>query len=489
MSEMERTRTAGTSIPPAVREDERTRQQLFLEELKTCIEQRKQETGRTPSFHITTMGCQMNARDSEKLAGVLTEIGAEETETEEADILLFNTCTVRENANQKLYGHLGQIKHFKNDHPDMLIGICGCMMQEADEVVRVRTSYRFVDLVFGTHNLWRFPELLYSCLAEKHRVIDTEERADDYADHMPVKRKLSFKSGVNITYGCNNFCTYCIVPYVRGRERSREPEDILAEIRALVKDGVKEVMLLGQNVNSYGKTLEIPVSFADLLRRTCRIGGLERIRFMTPHPKDLSDDLIEVMRNEPKVCRHIHLPLQSGSSRILERMNRHYTKESYLALVRRIRDKIPEIAVTTDIIVGFPGETEEDFQDTLDVVREVGYQAAFTFIYSKRTGTPAADFPDQADPEEVADRMKRLIDLVQSFASKAADRDTGKTLPVLVEEVNGQKEGYVSGRLSNNLMVHFPGDASLVGQIVDVELTESRGFYYMGRRRDQIWVI
>ena len=424
----------------------------------------------------------MNARDSEKLLGVLTECGAVPVETEDADILLFNTCTVRENANEKLYGHLGQIRHCKEKNPGMLIGICGCMMQEEDEVLRIRQKYRYVDLVFGTHNIWKFPELLYSCIAEKRRVIDVAEMPDPSRDHMPVKRKYSFKSGVNIMYGCNNFCTYCIVPYVRGREISREPEDILEEIRDLVKDGVKEVMLLGQNVNSYGKTLENPVRFSDLLRRVCRIEGLERVRFMTSHPKDLSDDLILAMKENEKVCRHLHLPLQSGSTRILAKMNRHYTRESYLSLVRKIKREIPDICLTTDVIVGFPGETEEDFQDTLDVIREVGYQSAFTFIYSRRTGTPAAAMEDQVDPAVVADRMKRLIDLVQEFASRAADRDTGKTLPVLVEEVNSQIPGMVSGRLSGNLMVHFPGDASLIGEIVDVELTESRGFYYIGKR-------
>ena len=285
-------------------------------------------------------------------------------------------------------------------------------------------------------------------------------------------------------YGCNNFCTYCIVPYVRGREQSREAEDIVREVKALVADGVKEIMLLGQNVNSYGKGLEGGEGFASLLEKVCQVDGLERIRFMTPHPKDLSDDLIETIKRNPKICRHIHLPLQSGSSKILQRMNRRYTKESYLALVEKIRRELPEVGLTTDIIVGFPGETEEDFQDTLDVVSRASYQAAFTFIYSKRSGTPAAEFEDQVPEDVVADRMKRLIALVQQFASKAADRDEGKIEPVLVEEVNAQRAGYVTGRLSNNLMVHFPGDESLIGAVVPVLLRESKGFYYMGERRD-----
>ena len=285
-------------------------------------------------------------------------------------------------------------------------------------------------------------------------------------------------------YGCNNFCTYCIVPYVRGREQSREAADIVHEVKGLVEDGVKEIMLLGQNVNSYGKGLSNGETFASLLEQVCAVEGLERVRFMTPHPKDLSDELIQVIKRNPKICRHMHLPLQSGSSKILQRMNRRYTKESYLALVDKIRRELPEVGLTTDIIVGFPGETEEDFQDTLEVVSRAGYQAAFTFIYSKRSGTPAAEFEDQVPEDVVADRMQRLIALVQQFASKAADRDEGKVEPVLVEEVNAQRAGYVTGRLSNNLMVHFPGDESLIGQMVPVLLKESKGFYYMGERRD-----
>jgi len=461
--------------------EEEKKQRLFIEALKKTTAERTEASGRRPTYHIMTMGCQMNARDSEKLSGILTEIGAEETESENADILLFNTCTVRENANEKLYGHLGQVKRYKKANPDMLIGICGCMMQEKDEVLRIRQRYPFVDLVFGTHNFWKFPELLYASLTGRERVFDTAETPDQYADHMPVRRKYSFKSGVNIMYGCDNFCTYCIVPYVRGRERSREPEEIIDEIRALVNDGVKEVMLLGQNVNSYGKTLEIPVSFADLLRRVSRIPGLERVRFMTPHPKDLSDDLIRVIREEPKVCHHLHLPLQSGSTRLLKRMNRHYTKESYLDLVRRIREAVPDIGLTTDIIVGFPGETDEDFEDTLDVIRACRFQSAFTFIYSRRTGTPAASYEDQVPEDVTAERMKRLLALVSELAGSVADRGEGETAKVLVEGLNDHMPGWLTGRLGNNLMVHFEGDASLVGEIVDVELTESKGFYYMGR--------
>ncbi len=440
------------------------------------------------TYHITTFGCQMNARDSEKLSGVLKEMGYEEIDSEKADIVLINTCTVRENANERVYGHLGQLKNIKKSNPDMIIGICGCMMQEADEVEKIKKSYPFVNLVFGTHNIWKFPTLLQQVIEGKKRVFDTAEEINDEADKLPVSRVYPFKSGVNIMYGCDNFCTYCIVPYVRGRERSRDPEDILAEIRGLVKSGVVEVMLLGQNVNSYGKrvmrdgriTDGSTISFAELLREVCRIDGLERVRFLTSHPKDLSDELIEVMTTEPKVCRHLHLPLQSGSSELLFRMNRHYTKESYLELVQKIRERIPDISITTDIIVGFPGETDADFEETMDVVNKAAYESAFTFIYSKRTGTPAAGFPDQVDPEVIKKRFDRLLTRVQEIAAEKTLLHVGKTMSALIEDTDDHMDGYVTGRLSNNMVVHVPGDRNMIGKIVDVKLEEARGFYYTG---------
>lgn len=430
----------------------------------------------------------MNARDSEKLSGVLLQMGYEESDSEKADIVLINTCTVRENANERVYGHLGQLKNIKKNNPGMIIGICGCMMQEPDEVEKIRKSYPFVDLVFGTHNIWKFPMLLQQVLDTGKRVFDTAEEINDEADKLPVNRVYPFKSGVNIMYGCDNFCTYCIVPYVRGRERSRDPEDILAEVRRLVDSGVVEVMLLGQNVNSYGKrvmrdgkiTDGSTINFAQLLREVCRIEGLERVRFMTSHPKDLSDELIEVMATEPKVCSHLHLPLQSGSTRLLGKMNRHYTKESYLELVRKIRERIPDISITTDIIVGFPGETDEDFEDTMDVVNKAEYESAFTFIYSKRTGTPAAEFPDQVDPEVIRERFDRLLARVQEIAAAKTLRHVGRTMTALIEDVDDHMDGYVTGRLGNNMVVHVPGDRSLIGRIVDVRLNEAKGFYYTG---------
>ncbi len=462
-------------------EMEPNRQLYFMAKSREYVKRKSEELGRNLTVHITTFGCQMNAKDSEKLLGILEKIGYEETDDEKAaDFLIMNTCTVRENANQKVYGHLGMYQSRKKKAPHRMIAICGCMMQEPDEVAKIRSSYRFVDIVFGTHNIFKLAELLYQTFTKKEQVIDVWEGTDQIVEDLPAVRKYSFKCGVNIMYGCNNFCSYCIVPYVRGRERSRQPEDIIKEIKQLVADGVVEVMLLGQNVNSYGKTLDNPITFAQLLQQVEQIEGLRWIRFMTSHPKDLSDELIEVMKNSKKICRHLHLPLQSGSSRILKLMNRKYDKEQYLELAAKLRREIPDLSLTTDIIVGFPGETEEDFEDTMDVVRKVQYDSAFTFIYSKRTGTPAAAMDDQIPEEVVKDRFDRLLKLVQSIATTQCSRDTGKTLEVLVEEVNEKDPSMVSGRLSNNTVVHFKGDSSLIGTICKVKMIESKGFYYLG---------
>ena len=466
--------------PPA---EEPARQYYFIAKLRQIVSEKSAAAGRQLTSCIHTFGCQMNARDSEKLRGILELAGYVNTDSEDADFVLYNTCTVRENANQKVYGHLGYLSGLKKKHPDKMIALCGCMMQEPEVAERIRKNYRFVDLVFGTHNIYKFAELLTEAFSSGKMVMDLWEDTDKIVEDLPAERTYPFKSGVNIMFGCNNFCSYCIVPYVRGRERSRKPEDIIAEIEGLVADGVVEVMLLGQNVNSYGKNLEKPITFAQLLRRVEQIEGLERIRFMTSHPKDLSDELIQVMKGSKKICRHLHLPLQSGSTAILKKMNRRYTKEQYLALAEKLRREIPDLSLTTDIIVGFPGETEEDFQETLDVVRKVRYDSAFTFIYSKRTGTPAAVMENQVPEEIVKDRFNRLLALVQEIAQEMSRRVEGQTLPVRVESVNEQDAALVTGRLSNNLLVHFPGDENLIGKIVNVYLKECRGFYYLGERR------
>ena len=475
------------SEPPA---EEPARQYYYMAKCREWVKDMGVKQGRMPRFCVVNMGCQMNARDSEKLTGILEQIGYTASGEEEADFVLYNTCTVRENANHKVYGRLGYLNGFKKKNPFMMIGLCGCMMQEALVVEKIRKSYSFVDLIFCTHNIYKFAELLYTTienriLSAKHNkkhsmVIDIWQDTDQIVEDLPTERKYFFKSGVNIMFGCNNFCSYCIVPYVRGRERSREAKDILREIEMLAKDGVVEVMLLGQNVNSYGKTLDSPVSFAQLLQEVEKISGIERIRFMTSHPKDLSDELIDVMKNSSKICRHLHLPLQSGSTDILQKMNRKYTKEQYLDLIAKIRSAMPDIAITTDIIVGFPGETEEDFAETLDVVRKVEYDSAFTFLYSKRTGTPAASMENQTPEDVVKKRFDRLLSEVQKIAVKKAEKYTGSTQKVLIEHKNEQDARLVTGRMSNNSVVHLPGTADMIGKTVDVTLTECKGFYYIG---------
>ena len=432
-------------------------------------------------MHVETFGCQMNAKDSETLSGILSSIGFEESDSEDADLVLYNTCTVRENANTKLYGRIGYLGNRKKRNPDKRILLCGCMMQEPQAVEKIRKSYRFVDVIFGTHNIYKLAELLFDREVAGELVIDVWDKPAGIVEDLPRRNKYGFKAGINIMYGCNNFCSYCIVPYVRGRERSRNPEDIVAEARHLAENGVREVMLLGQNVNSYGKTDRMDVSFAKLLRMVSEVEGIRRIRFMTPHPKDLSDELIAEIAANPKVCRHVHLPLQSGSSRILKAMNRHYTKEQYLDLASRIRERIPGVAITTDIIVGFPGETEEDFRETMDVVRKAGFIAAYTFLYSKRTGTPAASMPDQVDEATAGERFKRLLAVVGEVGAAQAEAMNGQTVEVLCEEYKAS-EGTMTGRLDNNLLVHFPADESLLGELVSVKLTTCKGFYYLGER-------
>lgn len=461
--------------------EEQTRQMQYIDLVKEIIDSENERLGRRLKCAVVTFGCQMNARDSEKLTGVLREAGYEVIDEEkEADFVIYNTCTVRDNANQKVYGHLGLLKSRVKKNQSLRIALCGCMMQEASVIETIREKYKFVNLVFGTHNIFKFPELLYRMLTSDSQIIDIWEDTDEIVEDLPVDRKYSFKSGINIMFGCNNFCSYCIVPYVRGRERSREPKEIIREIERLVSDGVIEVMLLGQNVNSYGKNLTNPMSFAELLAEIEKIEGLKRIRFMTSHPKDLSDDLIEVMAKSQKICKHIHLPLQSGSDRVLKEMNRRYTKEQYLLLVDKIRRAIPDVAITTDIIVGFPGETAADVDDTIDVIRKVHYDNAFTFIYSKRTGTPAAARPDQCDEAEVKANFDRVLNAVKEEAMKRNGYLVGKVEEALVEEINAHDDTYLTGRLSNNSMVHFKGDASLIGKLVNVNILEAKGFYYLG---------
>lgn len=460
--------------------EETKRQFIYIEKAKEHVKALSNELGKKPTCCVTTFGCQMNARDSEKLAGILELAGYELIDDEDADFVIYNTCTVRDNANQRVYGRLGHLNSLKKKNPHKKIALCGCMMQEPSVIEKIKKSYRFVDLIFGTHNIYKFAELLVAMFEQEGMVIDIWEDTDQIVEDLPVERKYAFKSGINIMFGCNNFCSYCIVPYVRGRERSRNPKDIIREIERLVADGVVEIMLLGQNVNSYGKNLEKPVTFAQLLEEIEKIEGLERIRFMTSHPKDLSDELIQVMKKSKKICRHLHLPLQSGSTRILKEMNRRYTKEQYLELAKKIRAEIPDIALTTDIIVGFPGETAEDVEETIDVINQVKYENAFTFIYSKRTGTPAAAMENQVPEDIVKAGFDKVLKTVQDTARERVALLEGQTLDALVEEVNEQDSSLLTGRLSNNTIVHFEGGKELIGKIVPVYLKECHGFYYLG---------
>lgn len=423
-------------------------------------------------YHITTWGCQMNEHDSEKIAGMLEEMGHKPTKSyEEADIIVFNTCCVRENAELKVFSSIGNLKKLKNKNPNLVIAVCGCMVQQKHVAQKIYDRFPFVDIVLGTHNIHKFPEILECVVSQDQRIIEIWDESKGIVENVPVKRDNNIKAWVTISFGCNNFCSYCIVPYVRGRERSRKPQDIIKEVKALAEEGFKEVTLLGQNVNSYGKDLSEEVRFSDLLYRINEIPGIKRIKFMTSHPKDLSDDLIKAIKECKKVCEHIHLPVQSGSTSILKKMNRNYTKEHYLNLVEKIYQEIPGVSITTDIIVGFPGETEEDFKDTLDVVERVRFDSAFTFMYSKRKGTPAAKMENQVPDEVKKERLQRLMDLQNRISKEKNMNLKDKTVEVLVEGYDAKKNLLV-GRTRTNKLVYFEGEPKrLSGKLVKVKIT------------------
>lgn len=421
----------------------------------------------------------MNERDSETLAGMLTELGYEECfEKDESDVVVINTCSIREHADERFFGILGQLKKLKKNKTDMIVAVCGCMMQQQHIIERVKTKFPWVDIIFGTHNIHEFPELIKAVADEKKRRIAVLEESEKIVENLPSKRKYKYKSFVNIMQGCNNFCTYCIVPFTRGRERSRTPEAVINEVKELVADGVKEITLLGQNVNSYRG--EGGIDFPTLLGKLNDIEGLERIRFMTSHPKDLSDELIACYGNLDKLCTHIHLPVQSGSNAVLKRMNRHYTREKYIDLVRKLRTNCPEISISTDIIVGFPGETEEDFNDTLDLIRKVEFDSAFTFIYSVRKGTPAEKYEDHISEEVKHRRFTRLVDAVNTSAAKKNSEMEGKICKILVEGRSKHGDESMCGRTSGFKQVDFQGDDSMIGKIVEVKITSGKTFSLRG---------
>ena len=438
-------------------------------------------------YNIITFGCQMNEHDSETISGMLSEEGCVEVENkEDADITVINTCSIREHADKRFFGTLGQLKKIKEKNPDYVTCVCGCMMQQPHIVDEIKKKYPWVDIVFGTHNIHRFPQLLETIYMEKHSVIETFEDSDTIIEELPAKRLFRHKSFVNIMYGCNNFCTYCIVPYTRGREKSRDPENIVSEIRKLSKDGVKEVTLLGQNVNSYrgmdesGKECD----FAELIYRINDIEGIERIRFMTSHPKDLSDKLIKAYAECEKLCNYIHLPVQSGSSRVLRRMNRKYDREKYMNIVGKLRAAVPEITMSTDIIVGFPGETEEDFEDTISLVKEVTYDSAFTFMYSMRKGTPAAEYEDQVPDDVKHERFDRLVEAVNAESMRKNEAYKGRIEKVLVDGISKKDSGMLTGRTEGFKLVDFAGSEELTGQIVDVEITQGKTFSLRGKIKE-----
>ncbi len=465
--------SARKQIPVSAKEI--AKQEQYIEQLKERV------GGAGLKYHIVTYGCQMNVHDSEKLAGMLSEIGYVETGNQsEADLVLFNTCCVRENAELRVYGNVGSLKACKQANPNMIIGVCGCMMQQADVSAYIVKTFPFVDLVFGTHNLHHFPSLLLQALDSNQTIVEVLDSEGEVIEHIPTRRAPGVSAWVTIMYGCNNFCSYCIVPYVRGRERSRQPADILDEINNLAKEGYKEITLLGQNVNSYGKDLENSYLFHDLLRDINKVDGIERIRFMTSHPKDLSDDLILAMAECSKICEHLHLPIQAGSNRILREMNRKYTRESYLELAGKVRNLIPDIALTTDIIVGFPGETEEEFGETLDMIQRVGYDSAYTFMYSPRTGTPAARRDDQLSQAEKKDRLARLNSLQSEISKEKNLEYLGRIVEVLVEGPSKNKQDVLTGRTRTNKTVNFNGSMELIGQLISVRITQAQSWSLEG---------
>ncbi|GAA0673059.1 MULTISPECIES: tRNA (N6-isopentenyl adenosine(37)-C2)-methylthiotransferase MiaB [Clostridium] len=433
------------------------------------------------SFFISTFGCQMNEEDSEKMSGMLKSMGYEKAENkEEASIIIFNTCCVRENAELKVFGNLGALKGLKKKRPDLIIGICGCMMQQKGMAEEIMEKFPFVDMIFGTHNAYKFPEYLNRVKQEGKAVCEIYNEETEIVEGLPLDRESSIKAFVTIMYGCNNFCTYCIVPYVRGRERSRKPEDIENEIKDLVANGYKEITLLGQNVNSYGKGLDEEIDFAKLLRRINEIDGLERIRFMTSHPKDLSDDVIYAIRDCGKICEQIHLPVQSGSDDILKKMNRHYDREKYLSIIEKIKKEIPGVAITTDIIVGFPGESEEDFEGTLDMIKEVEYDSAFTFIYSRRKYTPADMMLNQVDDSVKHERFNRLVEVVNEICAKKNLEYEGKCVEVLVEGPSKNDDNKLMGRTRTGKLVNFTGSKDSIGKLVNVKITKASSFSLKG---------
>lgn len=447
----------------------------FIAKLKEVNIRLAQKNGRPRLAHTETYGCQQNVNDTERIRGMLDKAGFEFTDdAKEADLVIYNTCAVRENAEQRVFGRLGILKHIKETRPELIVAVCGCMVQQEHICEKIKKVHDHVDLIFGTHALYRMPELLYRTITENGTVVDITNSDGAICEDVPILRDRAEKAWVSIMYGCNNFCTYCIVPYVRGRERSRKPEDILNEIKELVANGTTEISLLGQNVNSYGKDLDAEIDFSDLLRMVNDIEGVERIRFMTSHPKDLSDKLIYTIRDCDKICKQLHLPLQSGSDKILKDMNRHYTKEQYLAIVDKLKKEIPGITLTTDIIVGFPTETTPAFKETLEVLKSVRYDNIFSFIYSRREGTPAAKLDFALTDEEIHKNFEEMLEVQNQICLEKNLEYKDKIETVLVEDASDAEPTILTGRNDGGKLVTFAGDASLKGKYVKVKITKPK---------------
>lgn len=459
---------------------------LTCEAVRQIMQVRKR--GEKPLAMVHTYGCQQNAADGERMKGMLREMGFSFTDSpDEADLVLFNTCAVREHAEDRVFGNVGALKNQKRRHPGMIIALCGCMMEQEHVAERIKKSFPYVNLVFGTHVIHRFPELLLKTLTDSERIFERGDESPDQQipEGLPIVRESDSRAFVTVMYGCNNFCSYCIVPYVRGRERSREPDRIVEECRELIAQGYKEITLLGQNVNSYGKTLSQPISFSELLRRIDAIDGDYRLRFMTSHPKDATRELMDTMAGSRHIAHHLHLPFQSGNDRILREMNRHYDREKYLSLVRYAKEKMSDLSLTSDVIVGFPGETYEEFCDTLSLIREVGFTSLFTFIYSPRKGTRAAQMPDPVSHEEKTRWMGQLLKTQEEIAAARCASMVGQTMRVLVEERN-EKNGLLSGRTEGSVIVEFPGEDALLGQFCAVTITQARNWMLRGQPADSL---
>ena len=461
------------------------RQKSYIERLKDYSESFKLKKGRYPMANTETYGCQQNENDTERIRGILKEAGFLFTDTaQNADLVIYNTCAVRENAEQRIFGRLGILKHIKESRPEMIIALCGCMVQQEHITQKIKKVYPHVDLIFGPHALYKLPELLFRTLNEKGSIVSIEDSDGEIAEDMPILRESGAKAWVSVMYGCNNFCSYCIVPYVRGRERSRRPKDILSEIKALAADGVSEITLLGQNVNSYGRDLEEDIDFSDLLRMVNEIDGIERIRFMTSHPKDFGERLADAMAECGKVCVQLHLPFQAGSDKVLKDMNRGYTKEEYIKKIDMVKKKIPGIALTTDVIVGFPTETDEDFEDTLDVLRRVEFDQIFSFIYSRREGTPAAKMDFALSHEEIQNNFNRLLEVQNEISKRKNDAYVGRVERVLVDGVSKTDKSVLSGRTESSKIVNFKGEESIAGKYVNVLITEAHTWSLNGKLCD-----